>query len=125
MATPVLAPALTALRQDQCRSDAAALTVSAIEQLLALVPDWQHEPEAKALRRELRFKNYYHVMSMVNAIAWIANKQGHHPDLEVSYSRVLVRFSTHDVGGLSRNDFICAAKTDALLDVGDVGPVLA
>ena len=60
----------------------------------------------------------------VNAIAWIANKEGHHPDLEVSYGRVLVRFSTHDAGGLTRSDFICAAKVDALLQVGNVGPVL-
>jgi 4a-hydroxytetrahydrobiopterin dehydratase len=54
-------------------------------------------------------------MAFVNAVAWIAHEQDHHPDLEVGYSRCRLRYSTHDVGGLSRNDFICAAKVDALL----------
>lgn len=115
---------LTDLLQGQCRADAPALTATELSDHLALLAHWQHEPAQKALRRELRFKNYYHVISMVNAIAWIANKQGHHPDLEVGYNRIVVRFSTHDAGGLSLNDFICAAKTDALIEVGAVGPTL-
>ena len=99
--------------------------------LLAQIPDWQCDKNQAvqaaqtALVREFRFKNYYHVMSFVNAIAWIANKDAHHPDMEVSYNRVLVKFTTHDSNGVSRNDFICAAKVDALLSLGDFGPVLA
>jgi 4a-hydroxytetrahydrobiopterin dehydratase len=54
-------------------------------------------------------------MAFVNAVAWIAHQQDHHPDLEVSYKRCLVRYSTHAINGLSENDFICAAKIDALL----------
>jgi 4a-hydroxytetrahydrobiopterin dehydratase len=53
-------------------------------------------------------------MSFVNALAHVAHQQDHHPDLSVHYDRVVVRFSTHDVGGLSENDFICAAKASAL-----------
>lgn len=101
------------------------LTDAELSALLSHLPDWQIAGSPNELRREFRFKNYYHVMSFVNAIAWIANKEGHHPDLEVSYSRVLVRYSTHDAGGLTRNDLICCAKIDALLTVGNVGPVLA
>ena len=54
-------------------------------------------------------------MAFVNALAWIAHVEDHHPDLAVSYSRCTVRFNTHSVGGISINDFICAAKVDALL----------
>jgi 4a-hydroxytetrahydrobiopterin dehydratase len=54
-------------------------------------------------------------VGFVNALAWIAEAEGHHPDLEVSYGRVLVKWSTHAVGGLTENDFICAAKTDRLV----------
>ena len=101
------------------------LSASEQQALLSQLPQWQVIGSPSELRREFRFKNYYHVMSFVIASAWIANKEGHHPDLEVSYGRVLVRYSTHDAGGLTRNDFICCAKIDALLTVGNVGPVLA
>lgn len=105
----------------------ARLSVAAAEinTLLAQIDGWQLAGEHGGLVREFRFKNYYHVMAFVNAIAWIANKEAHHPDLEVSYGRVRVLYTTHDLGGLSRNDFICAAKISALLNTGDFGPVLA
>jgi 4a-hydroxytetrahydrobiopterin dehydratase len=55
-------------------------------------------------------------MAFVNAVAWVAHREDHHPDLEVSYKRCRVRYSTHAIGGLSENDFICAAKLNALLE---------
>jgi 4a-hydroxytetrahydrobiopterin dehydratase len=119
------------LTQEKCLpandDNKAQLTVSGPEReaLLAQIPHWRLAGDGQGLTREFRFKNYYHVMAFVNAVAWIANKEAHHPDLEVSYGRVLVRYTTHDLGGLSRNDFVCAAKVDALLAVGDFGPVLA
>ena len=70
--------------------------------------------ERPRLRRTFTFKDYYRTMSFVNALAHVANAEDHHPDLSVHYDRCVVRFSTHDVGGLSENDFICAAKADAL-----------
>ena len=113
-----------ALLQEACASGVPPqLTGSELQTLLTLLPAWQVVGAASELRREFRFKNYYHVISFVNAIAWIANKEGHHPDLEVSYGRVLVRYSTHDAGGLTRNDLICCSKIDALLQVGTFGPV--
>ena len=60
------------------------------------------------------FTNYYQTMAFVNALAWISHKEDHHPDLTVSYNKCRVEYSTHAVGGLSENDFICAAKCDAL-----------
>jgi 4a-hydroxytetrahydrobiopterin dehydratase len=60
------------------------------------------------------FKNYYETMAFVNALAWISHREDHHPDLQVSYNKCRVEYSTHAIGGLSENDFICAAKADAL-----------
>lgn len=68
-----------------------------------------------ALEKSFSFKNYYETMSFVNAVAFIANTEDHHPDLAVSYSRCTVRFNTHDVNGISASDFFCASKVDALL----------
>ena len=61
------------------------------------------------------FRNYYETMAFVNATAWISHHEDHHPDLEVGYNLCRVRYSTHAIGGLSENDFICAAKVDGLL----------
>jgi 4a-hydroxytetrahydrobiopterin dehydratase len=84
--------------------------------LAELNGDWALAEDGKGIRRAYRFKNYYETMAFVNALAWIAHREDHHPDLEVGYNRCQVVFSTHSVGGLSFNDFICAAKIDALLD---------
>ena len=62
----------------------------------------------------MKFKDYYETMAFVNATAWISHQEGHHPDLEVGYSQCRVRYTTHAIGGLSENDFICAAKIDRL-----------
>ena len=60
------------------------------------------------------FKNYYETMAFVNALAWVSHREDHHPDLLVGYNKCRVEYSTHAIGGLSENDFICAAKADAL-----------
>ncbi len=60
------------------------------------------------------FRNYHETMAFVNALAWISHREDHHPDLAVSYNKCRVEYSTHAIGGLSENDFICAAKADAL-----------
>jgi 4a-hydroxytetrahydrobiopterin dehydratase len=107
------------LRKERCAPLPAGtppLPVSEAQALLRDMPDWQLAPDGKALAREFRFRNYYETIAFVNALAFVANQQDHHPDLEVHYNRCLVRYSTHSVGGLSRNDFICAARIDALLE---------
>jgi len=84
--------------------------------MLRAIPGW--EPlELTQIRKTYRFKNYYETMAFVNAVVWVAHREDHHPDLEVGYNRCTVRYSTHAVGGLSENDFICAAKCDALSDL--------
>ena len=67
-----------------------------------------------ALRKTFRFKDYYRTLAFVNALAYVAHREDHHPDLGVHYDRCVVTFSTHDVGGLSHNDLICAAKAERL-----------
>ena len=83
--------------------------------LLALHNDWNISSDAKLIRRNFEFTNFHRTISFVNAVAWIANTEDHHPDLEVSYRNCAVNYSTHAIGGLSENDFICAAKIDRLL----------
>ncbi|MCC5793201.1 MAG: 4a-hydroxytetrahydrobiopterin dehydratase [Chromatiales bacterium] len=81
----------------------------------ALHGDWRISADGKALERNCEFTGYYRTMAFVNAVAWIAHVEAHHPDLEVSYRRCVVRWSTHAVDGLTENDFICAAKVDRLM----------
>ena len=84
---------------------------------LATAPGWQltGDGDTVAIEKSYSFGNYYETISFVNAVAFIANAQDHHPDLSVHYNRCVVRFNTHDVKGLSETDFDCAAQIDALL----------
>ena len=68
-----------------------------------------------ALEKTYAFKNYHETSGFVNALAFVANAENHHPDLTVSFSKCTVRFNTHDVKGISVSDFFCASKADALL----------
>jgi 4a-hydroxytetrahydrobiopterin dehydratase len=79
-----------------------------------LAPGWHLDADRQVLTRDFKFDNFHATMAFVNAVAWIAHVEDHHPDLEVGYGHCRVTFSTHSVGGLSENDFICAAKVDAL-----------
>ena len=79
--------------------------------------DWSVDADGKEVHRSFKFRNYYETMAFVNAMAWIAHAEDHHPDIEVGYNRCHIHYSTHSVGGLSENDFICCAKIDALLPV--------
>lgn len=75
---------------------------------------WQIVEDGKALRREFKFADFYRAMSFVNAVAHIANAEDHHPDIECGWGYVRIRYQTHAINGLHENDFICAAKIDAL-----------
>ena len=90
------------------------LAPARIAELMPQLPGWELVENGHALSKTFTFEDYYRTMSFVNALAHVANAENHHPDLSVHYDRCVVRFSTHDVGGLSENDFICAAKADAL-----------
>lgn len=98
-----------------CEGGVAPLSREQAEGLLQqLQPGWQLIEDAHALHRAFTFKDFYRTMSFVNAVAHVANIEDHHPDLTVGYGYCRVRYSTHAIGGLSENDFICAAKIDAL-----------
>lgn len=86
-----------------------------VRALLATLPGWELVEDGQAIRKTVPFADYYRTLAFVNALAYIAHREDHHPDLGVHYDRCVIRFSTHDVGGLSLNDFICAAKAEALL----------
>lgn len=89
--------------------------VEAKKHMNKLHPDWQLIKEDRAIAREFQFINFYDTMAFVNAVSWIAHRENHHPDLEISYQQCVVRYSTHAINGLSQNDFICAARIDTLL----------
>ncbi len=82
--------------------------------LAELQPGWRIADDGKSLRRAWRFANFHETIGFVNAVAWIANAEDHHPDLEVGYDYCRMALGTHSIGGLSQNDFICAAKIDGL-----------
>src|SRR5262245_49639438 len=91
-----------------------ALDRAAAEALLKQLAGWTMDSGTKEIRRTFSFKNYYETMAFVNAVAWIAHREDHHPDMTVGYNKVTIVFATHSVGGLSENDFISAAKIDIL-----------
>lgn len=86
-----------------------------VEGLLAEVPGYTLDAARGAIGKEYAFADFYETIAFVNALAYIANQEDHHPDLAVSYGKCKVSFSTHDAGGLTQNDFICAARVNALI----------
>ena len=96
-----------------CAGGTPPLAAEEVERLLLQLPQW--EQKAGEIARTFRFKNHHQVMAFVNAIAWISHRENHHPELEVGYNTCRVRYSTHAIGGLSQNDFICAARVEGLL----------
>lgn len=105
---------LSKLKSTTIPASQAALTTDEINHLLKQLNNWQISPENGQLVKRFEFKNYYETIAFVNAIAWIAHQEDHHPDLKVSYNHCTVGYNTHTVKGLSKNDFICAAKIDQL-----------
>jgi 4a-hydroxytetrahydrobiopterin dehydratase len=103
---------LNALAALDCRPDAPLLPHSELMQRLSALPEWDYVDSQ--LRKTFRFANYYETIAFVNAIAWVAHRQDHHPDLSVHYNRISVTWSTHDVGGVTLNDCICAAKLEQI-----------
>lgn len=98
-----------------CEGGVEPLDRRAAENLLPQAKGWRLNDAANEINRTFDFKNFYQTMAFVNAVAWVANREDHHPDLEVGYKRCHVRFSTHAIKGLSMNDFICAAKINDLI----------
>jgi len=110
------ADGLAARKCAPCEGGVAALTAAEAEGLMREIDrDWKLAPDSRSLKRSLKFKDFYRTMSFVNALAHVANVEDHHPDLEIGYGYCRITYSTHAIGGLSQNDFICAAKIDRIL----------
>lgn len=94
-----------------------ALKPTEVVTRLTAAPGWQLTGDGPdvAIEKTFSFANYFETISFVNAVAFIAHAQDHHPDLSVHFSRCVVRFNTHDVKGLSETDFECAAQVDTLI----------
>lgn len=96
-----------------CEGGVPPLSDDEVARLLATLDGWQRQ--GARICKTYRFKNYHETMAFVNATAWISHREDHHPDLAVGYNECSVGYTTHAIGGLSENDFICAAKIDVLL----------
>lgn len=108
------------LRQRQCEPCEGGVDPLSVDEsralLAALHDDWKLDDDGRRIRRTVRFAGFNRTIGFVNAVAWIASTEGHHPSLAVSYGRCEVTYTTNAIRGLSANDFICAAKVDALLE---------
>jgi 4a-hydroxytetrahydrobiopterin dehydratase len=129
IAAPIAAAAIASgadLLNRSCRHAVRALGADEAARLLALVPGWTLEQ--RQLCRTFGFADYYRTMAFVNALAYLSHTEDHHPEMTVTYKTCTVRYSTHSVGdgddagrgGLSDNDFICAAKAGALFHAAAV-----
>jgi 4a-hydroxytetrahydrobiopterin dehydratase len=106
---------LAARKCEPCEGGVVPLTPAEAAAMRAQLNDgWTIADDAKSLARSFKFKDFYRTMSFVNAVAHVANTEDHHPDFEAGYDHCRLTFTTHAIGGLSHNDFICAAKVDRL-----------
>ena len=111
-----MSTALSTKRCESCEGIGKALEPAQIEPLMhQLSEGWSVLANHRGIKKSLSFNNFYETMAFVNAMAWIANQENHHPDLEVGYNYCHITLMTHALQGLSLNDFICAAKFDQLL----------
>lgn len=98
-----------------CEGGTPPLSQDEINRLLKQLDGWVLYD--RLIGKAYEFKNYYQTMAFVNAVAWLSHREDHHPDMTVSYNKCRVEYSTHAINGLSENDFICAAKVDALFKI--------
>jgi 4a-hydroxytetrahydrobiopterin dehydratase len=100
-----------------CEGGVEPLQAAEAKQLLTeLHKDWCISADGLEISRTFTFPAYSRSLGFANAVAWIAITEGHHPDMLLSYSKCTVNWTTHAIGGLSDNDFICAAKVDLLIE---------
>lgn len=98
-----------------CEGGVPPLSPDQADAMLAELDGWVREGDE--IRKTFTFRNYYQTMAFVNASAYVSHQEDHHPELLVGYKTCAVTYTTHAIDGLSENDYICAAKLDALIDV--------
>ena len=114
---------MTDLRKKRCQSCEGIgekLSNAAIKQHQKWVhADWTYTQKPQSIQRSFHFSNHYETIAFVNAVSWISHTENHHPEMTVGYADCSITYSTHALGGLSENDFICASKVDALISHDD------
>lgn len=100
---------------EPCQGGIAAYDAGKAKEMVAQLEGWTLSEDATAISRRFEFKGFAKAVEMANLCAWLGNKQGHHPDICFGWGYCQVTFTTHDAGGLTENDFICAAHLDALV----------
>lgn len=99
-----------------CEKGTKPLSKSETSKLIKEIPGWEINDENTIISRDLKFKNFLRTMEFVNAVAFMTNQQGHHPDIKLGYNYSHIEYTTHAIDGLSENDFICAKKVNELFD---------
>ena len=107
-------PELTQKHCKPCEGGVPKLTADEIRPFLAKIPKWKLNESNTTITRSFSFKDFHETMGFVNKVADISNHENHHPDMKVGYDYCVIEYSTHAIGGLSENDFICAAKVDEI-----------
>jgi 4a-hydroxytetrahydrobiopterin dehydratase len=116
--TIVIDTRVSALARKACRpceGDVEPMPLDAARDLLTSLPGW--ELKGLTIEKVYHFKNYFETLAFVNASAWISHSTDHHPDMLITYNKCVVTYWTHSINGLSENDFICAAKLDAMIEL--------
>ena len=108
-----MATSLEALAVQPCVRGASRLANAEINAALRALPGWSQV--ADRIAKTFRFANYHETIAFVNAVAWIAHRTDHHPDLSVHFNRCVVSYATHDAGGVTQNDLVCAARVERLV----------
>jgi 4a-hydroxytetrahydrobiopterin dehydratase len=106
---------LTSKRCKPCEGGTPPLSNAEADGLMRQLEGWQRYDQL--INKTYHFKDYYQTIAFVNAVAWLSNREDHHPELIVTYNSCRVEYTTHSIHGLSENDFICAAKVDALFKI--------
>lgn len=109
---PLLTRTQLTSRRSRAMTGERPYVASEIQAQLAELPAWRLE--GGSLQRAFVFRDFHQTMAFVNALAWVVHGEDHHPEITIEYNRCVVRWHTHSTGGISENDFICAAKTDAV-----------
>jgi 4a-hydroxytetrahydrobiopterin dehydratase len=97
-----------------CSGETPKLTKEQASEMLKEIPGWNFAEDGNSISKQFDFSGFMTTMGFVNAMAWVANTEKHHPDFQVSYNKCVITFTTHAINGLSENDFICAAKIEQL-----------
>lgn len=100
---------------EPCKGGVPPIPADEARQMASELEGWEISAESSTIHRRFEFKGFAKAVEMANLAAWLGNKQGHHPDISFGWGYCEVLFTTHEAGGLTQNDFICAARLNALV----------